>query len=115
MLDPRRLREDDGDQIEADRGGLDSGTACPGSRGTALGDDFQVIHRPFGRSKLNACPRLHLNEDRPAVVLGHDINLGELRSGPVARQNSEALPLQITMGEVFAPASQGTLTPAAAA
>ncbi len=115
MLDSGRVIEDHGDQIEADCGGLDSGPAGPGPRGTTLRDDFHVIQRPLGRSVLVARPRFHLDENRLAILFGNDIDLGKMRSHPVARQDAEAFPLEIAMGKVLTAAPERTIAARAAA
>ena len=106
MLNHGWLVEDHGNQVEADSGRLDSGAACPGSRRATLRDDLQAVHRALWGPVLDARSRLHLDKDRPAVLLGDDIDFRELWSGPVARQDAETLLLKITMSEVFAPPSQ---------
>jgi len=62
MFDPRRVREDDRDQVESDRLDIDARAARPGPRRPALRDLFDRVHRAFGRSMLLALARLHLDD-----------------------------------------------------
>ena len=109
MFDPRRVREDDRDQVEADRLDIDARATRPGPRRPALRDLFDRVHRAFGRSMLLALARFDLDEHRALAVRGHYVDLGQPRAGPVACEHAVTLFLQITLSQVLGAAPERAL------
>ncbi len=115
MLNSRRFAENDGDQIEANERRLHSGAARPGACGTTLRNHLQAVHFAFGRTVRFVGARFHFDKNRPASLLGDDVNFGQARSCPVAREDAKSVLLQVAMSQVFAPASQRMSVESAAA